>query len=201
MKLLDLYCGAGGAGAGYRAAGFDVTGIDIKPQPRYPFDFIQFDVTRMSTAFLRRFDVIHASPPCQASSSLRHLHKDIKYKDLVPLTRNLLREARVPYVIENVNGAELFAPLMLCGTMFGLQVTRHRLFESNLPLRRLADECEPGGVKSGRYFAFVSGSGPRYDQHGFRAEMGVEWMTIAESRQAIPPAYTEYVGRQVRDSL
>ena len=194
MKLLDLYCGAGGAAAGYCASGFDVVGIDIKPQPQYPFEFIQFDVRRMSTGFLKKFDAIHASPPCQAASALRALNKDIDYEDLIPLTRELLIDSRKPYVIENVNGAELYGPLVLCGTMFGKRFTRHRLFESNVSLKRLDDTCKRGGVASGEYISMVSGGGPWHSYKDLRDEMGVTWMNLTASRQAIPPAYTEYIG-------
>lgn len=197
MKLLDLYCGAGGAAAGYRASGFDIVGIDIKPQKQYPYEFIQFDVRRMSTGFLRKFDVIHASPPCQAASALRSLHKDINYEDLIPLTRELLMGAGKPYVIENVNGSELYGPLILCGTMFGKRFTRHRHFETNVTMKRLDDACKWGGVATGEYISIVSGAGPWYSYRDLRDEMEVGWMNLTASRQAIPPCYTKYIGDQV----
>ena len=201
MKLLDLYCGAGGAAAGYRASGFDIVGIDIKPQPQYPFEFIQFDITKMSTGFLRKFDVVHASPPCQAASSLRALNKDIDYKDLIPFTRDLLVSSGLPYVIENVNGAELYGPLILCGTMFDKRFTRHRLFESNVSLKRLDDACKRGGVASGEYISIVSGSGKWHSYKDLRDEMEVPWMNLTASRQAIPPCYTKYIGDLIHDIL
>lgn len=194
MKLLDLYCGAGGAAAGYRASGFEVTGVDIKPQPQYPYEFVQFDVTKMGTGFLRKFDAIHASPPCQHASALRSLNKDINYKDLIPATRELLISSGKPYVIENVNGAELYGPLILCGTMFGKRFTRHRQFESNVSLKRLDDACRRGGVADGQYISIVSGAGRWHSYRDLREEMEVPWMTLTASRQAIPPCYTEYVG-------
>lgn len=201
MKLLDLYCGAGGAAAGYRASGFDVVGIDINPQVKYPYEFIQFDVRRMSSGFLRRFDVIHASPPCQAASSLRALNKDIEYEDLIPLTRELLIASGKPYVIENVNGAELYGPLVLCGTMFGKRFTRHRQFESNVSLKRLDDACKRGGVASGEYISMMSGGGPWNSYADLRDEMGVSWMNLASARQAIPPCYTKYIGELIHELL
>src|SRR5215468_6266189 len=111
LRLLDLFCGAGGAAVGYHRAGFDVVGVDIKPQPRYPFKFEQWDALGfLQTHALYNempWDAIHASPPCQHASDLRHFHKDKRYSNLIPETRELLLEIGLPYVIENVEGAEL----------------------------------------------------------------------------------------------
>jgi len=131
MKLLDLYCGAGGASMGYHRAGFEVIGVDITPQPNYPFELILADVFDLEESFFDEFDVIHASPPCQAYSkaSAQWRNKGVDYPDLISATRALLDTN--PYIIENVPMAPLFQPLTLCGTMFGLRVIRHRLFEIN----------------------------------------------------------------------
>jgi DNA (cytosine-5)-methyltransferase 1 len=134
-RILDLFCGAGGASAGYARAGFDVVGVDLNPQPRYPFEFHQADAL---TFPLDGFDAIHASPPCQAYSTMRRgLWKDREHPDLIAPIRDRLIGADVPYVIENVEGARrlLVNPVLLCGTMFGLgtkegnQLRRHRYFE------------------------------------------------------------------------
>lgn len=132
MKLLDLYCGAGGAGMGYHRAGFQVTGVDVVAQPRYPFRFIQADALEVlrDKEFLAQFDAVHASPPCQASSALtKGTNKGRAYPDLIPATRQLLKRLRVPWIIENVAGAQIRKDVTLCGEMFGLAVIRHRFFE------------------------------------------------------------------------
>ena len=156
MKALDLFCCAGGMSVGLERAGFDVTGVDINPQAHHRGGrFIQADALEvlLDLAFLRSFDFIHASPPCQAHSSLRHLQKGKVYPDLIPQTRASLIAAGVPYSIENVEGAPLGGFLtMLCGTMFGLQtpdgraeIRRHRLFETSWPIA-LRPACQHGYV-------------------------------------------------------
>ena len=134
-KLLDLYCCAGGAALGYHRAGFDVTGVDIDPQPNYPYGFMQADALALDDDFLARFDAIHASPPCQAFSDLAKRNGNAAdWPDLIGGTRDLLESAGKPWVIENVEGAPLLSPIVLCGTMFpGLRVIRHRLFETSFP--------------------------------------------------------------------
>ena len=140
MKLLDLYCSAGGAGMGFKMAGFDVTGIDILPQPHYPFTFYQTDALEFLAEHGHEYDYIHASPPCQAHSVMtKGMWKDriSEHPQLIEPTRELLLKLGKPYDIENVPGAPLINPVMLCGTMFGLgtkhgsQLRRHRYFESN----------------------------------------------------------------------
>ena len=133
-KLLDLYCCGSGAGYGYEQAGYDVTGVDIEPQPKHRGKFIQADAIEYLKAHFHEYDVIHASPPCQAHSSLTALTSTKEHLDLIPATREALRKIGKPYIIENVPGAPLLDPLTLCGTEFGLGVARHRLFESNMPL-------------------------------------------------------------------
>lgn len=140
MKLLDLYCKAGGASKGYQLAGFEVVGVDIKKQKRYPYEFIQADCLELmkDIKFLKSFDVIAASPPCQTHSITQHLRnaqgKSTDKVDLIPQTRQALIASGKPYVIENVPGAPLIEPIQMCGSYFGLKVRRHRRFESNLPI-------------------------------------------------------------------
>ena len=140
MKLLDLYCKAGGASKGYQLAGFEVVGVDIKKQKRYPYEFIQADCLELmkDMDFLRSFDVITASPPCQTHSITQHLRnaqgKSTDKIDLIPQTREALVASGKPYVIENVPGSPLINPIRMCGSSFGLRVRRHRLFESNIKL-------------------------------------------------------------------
>ncbi|MDE3197585.1 MAG: DNA cytosine methyltransferase, partial [Acidobacteriota bacterium] len=135
-RLLDLFCCAGGAGAGYGRAGFEVVGVDLKPQPRYPFEFRQADALALDSDFIASFDAIHASPPCQSYSDLAKRNGNAhEWPRLVEPVRRMLQQSGLPYIIENVEGAPLLNPVVLCGTMFrGLRVLRHRLFESNFPI-------------------------------------------------------------------
>ena len=129
-RLLDLFCGAGGAGMGYSRAGFEVVGVDIAPQKHYPFEFHQADALEYLAQHGAEFDAIHASPPCQRYSAITHAKRtENNYPDLIPSTREALIKCDRPYVIENVPRAPLINPLILCGTMFDLHVIRHRLFE------------------------------------------------------------------------
>lgn len=221
-RLLDLFCGAGGAGMGYHLAGFDVVGVDIKPQPRYPFEFHQGDALEYCRQHGHEFDAIHASPPCQAHTSLKTMHNAKRHQDLVPATRTLLRETGLPFIIENVPGAPLQNAITLCGSMFGLgvddaELRRHRLFESNVLL--LSPTCAHGGsrvvgvygghVRDRRRVVGVYGDGVRDSRRKYdrgvdeftvnqgREAMGIDWMTITELSQAIPPAYTEHLGKQL----
>ena len=136
MRLLDLFSGAGGAAMGYSRAGFtEIVGVDIKPQPRYPFTFVQADALEYASMFWPRFDAIHASPPCQAHVQWQNLNEKrygsrVEHEDFIDRTRQLCQAIGLPWVIENVTGAPLRAPLMLCGSRFGLDVRRHRMFES-----------------------------------------------------------------------
>src|SRR5262245_28197414 len=200
-RLLDLFCGAGGASAGYRRAGFDVVGVDIAPQPRYPFAFVQADALEVDLA---GFDAIHASPPCQAWTAYRRRPEHVASRpDLVGAIRRRLEHAGVPYVIENVRGAPLRDPLTLCGSMFGLEVRRHRLFESNALLlgRPCAHPTEPrypGATnRAPRSRATVEIGVWRIPLEVQRAAMEIPWMSLRELSEAIPPAYTEWVGRQL----
>jgi DNA (cytosine-5)-methyltransferase 1 len=213
-KLLDLFCGAGGAAMGYYRAGFDVVGVDIKPQPRYPFEFHQADALEFCAAHGTEFDVIHASPPCQAYSITRNLKTSrSNHPDLVALTRENLRATGLPFVIENVPGAPLVNPLMLCGSMFGLGVIRHRLFETNPVFWFAPMTCKHGDVlpmwwksrrkalAAGRTFEYITVAGKSFLMHEAKTAMGIDWMTREGIAQAIPPAYTEYIGRLLLAAL
>ena len=203
--LLDLYCGAGGAAMGYHQAGWDVVGVDIKPQPRYPFAFIQADALSVP---LGDAAAIHASPPCQAYSRM-HGSAGV---DLVAETRARLVASGRPFVIENVEGAPLHAPIRLCGSMFDLDVQRHRLFEANWPLSEHQWPCRHG-IWSPRYRVHdhgrrylaatppVFGSGGGKSAEHWAAAMQIDWMTRAELSQAVPPAYTAFIGRQLLAQL
>lgn len=210
--LLDLFCGAGGAAKGYHDAGFDVIGIDINPQPRYPYRFIQGDaLDAMVAAMTWRVDAIHASPPCQAYSTTASLHCN-EYPRLIEPVRDLLRATRLPYTIENVAGAraDLIEPITLCGSSFGLDVRRHRLFEVHgfevgmVPPCAHHDQPEPvdvTGTGSSRTGPRLDGKGgnsrkPRNLAHA-RAAMGIDWMTRPELSEAIPPAYTQWIGERL----
>lgn len=201
--LLDLFCGAGGAAMGYHRAGFDVVGVDIKPQPHYPFEFVQANAMDVPFKMLgKRFDAIHASPPCQAySAATRHIASD-DHPKLIDDLRDKLTRGRLPYVIENVPGAPLKNPVTLCGLSFGLRVKRHRLFELTFPL--LVPPCD-GHTEN--YFV-IFGHEVRDRRHGHaagrknkladgRVAMGIDWMNRGELSQAIPPAYTEFIGKQL----
>jgi len=202
VRLLDLFCGAGGAAMGYHRAGFDeIVGVDIKPMPRYPFTFVQADAM---TFPLDGFDVIHASPTCQSHSRTRCIlrGKGLKPRgrfDHIEQIRARLRGRR--YVIENVPGAPLINPVRLTGPMFGLRVIRCRLFESSVLLLTPDVPAAKGGTNSHRGYsrgaAFVTVGGHNYNPSEGRAAMGIDWMTRDELNEAIPPAYTEFIGRQL----
>lgn len=199
--LLDLFCGAGGCSKGYVDAGFDVVGVDVNPQKNYPFEFVQADAM---TFDLSGFDAIHASPPCQRYTQLGTREDLSGYPDLVDATRERLTRSGTPWVIENVPGSPLREPIVLCGGMFGLRAYRHRLFESSE--RLTAPEHKPHTVRVNRRGenrrehwnngGFITITGDVGTYCGPEA-MGIDWMTGNELSQAIPPAYTEWVGRQL----
>jgi len=204
-RLLDLFCGAGGAAMGYHRAGFEVVGVDLEPQPRYPFAFERADAM---TFPLKGFDAVHASPPCQAYTALRTLHPDRIYVDLIGRTRNRLRRSGLPWVIENVPGAPLRDPVTLCGTEFSLNVVdggvywlaRHRVFESDRPVPA-ASGCRCRGRAVMGVYGHGGGANPAPGKgrkarlSEARTLLGIGWMTGPELAQAVPPAYTEYIGR------
>jgi DNA (cytosine-5)-methyltransferase 1 len=190
-RLLDLFCGAGGAAMGYHQAGFEVVGVDINPQPRYPFEFHQADAM---TFPLEGFDAIHASPPCQAWSRATAWHGDrTAHPKLIAAARVRLIAAGVPYVIENVQEArhELRHPIRLCGTQFGLGLQSHRWFEVAPAIFNLQPPCwhQPGDLSRDH--------GGKQTEAEFRDGLGCHWMTVHEAREAIPPAYTAFVGKQL----
>lgn len=203
--ILDLYCGAGGASAGYYDAGFDVVGVDRFDQYQYPFDFVKSDALAYVAANGWRFDAIHASPPCQAhtwSAARWRNSGEQAYPDLLPQTRYWLQTIGKPYVIENVIGAPMHNPLVLCGEMFGLRVFRHRQFESNVYLFAPGRACSHAGKSVGfDDDSFVTVAGHGGDGSGklvnWQAAMGIDWMDKSKITQAIPPAYTEFIGRQL----
>ncbi len=218
-RLLDLFCGAGGCAVGYHRAGFDVVGIDCKPQPRYPFPFGQADALAYLAEHAREYDVIHASPPCQRYSIAGNIRGAGGHPDLVAPVRELLMAAGRPWVIENVPGAPLGFAALVCGLALGLGVKRHRLFESSTFL--FGTGCPPGhrgdflnvsghAVGEGRRgrVTVYGGGAPRVADRRRRASaplareaMGIDWMTRDELAQAIPPAYTEWIGRQLLNAL
>jgi DNA (cytosine-5)-methyltransferase 1 len=207
MKLLDLYCGVGGASAGYYKAGFDVTGIDLKHGRRYPYKYIKGDVLLylQDLDFLRSFDIIHASPPCQTHSITQHLRnaqgKSTSKLDLIPQTRAALIASGKPYVIENVPGSPLINPIQLCGSSFGLRVRRHRLFESNMKLTGSTcnhkGQGRPVGVYGSLNDQIPKGGKTATTIDEGRDAMGMPWAIWTELVEAIPPAYSEYIGKQI----
>lgn len=203
MLLLDLFCGAGGASMGYSQAGFEVVGVDIAKQKRYPFRFIQADAMEIleDEAFIRQFDLVHASPPCQRYSSMtRRWGTEDNHPDLVGPVRERLQDIDVAFVIENVPGAPLIDPVVLCGSMFKLGVRRHRLFEATYPIEPL--DCDH--ASQGKVVGVYGHAGGSSNRDGitfsgtdvWRAAMGIDWMTGKELAESVPPAYTEYIGRQ-----
>lgn len=210
-RLLDLFSCEGGAGMGYSRAGFDVVGVDINPQPRYPFEHHVGDALEYLEAHGAEFDVIHASPPCQAHSTITP--DKSKHIDLIPATRAALLAAGKPYVIENVEGARrsLLDPIRLCGSSFGMRVRRHRYFESKVQLLTLPCQHDSQGVPVGVYGALrdKTWTRPNGKSRGVKAQsveeaqsaMGMPWASWHGTTQAIPPAYTEYIGRQIIAAL
>ena len=214
--LLDLFCGAGGAAMGYHRAGFEVVGVDIKPQPHYPFEFHQADAL---TYPLDGFDAYHASPPCNKFTALNNLTPKIQLQskewvDLIEPTRERLFSTGKPYIIENVPGAPLVFPIILCGVMFGLKVLRHRLFECSFVMFQPPHIKHNGTVNAGQYMSVCSMGGGMYikDKYGekrkgsrktedWKVGMGIDWMNRYELTKAIPPAYTEYIGKELMKVL
>lgn len=206
-KLLDLFSGPGGAAWGYSKAGFtNITGVDNEQILKYPFKFLYKDVFRLDTDFFKDFDFIHASPPCQAYSSgtISARKNGKEYADLVEATRDLLIQSGKPYIIENVPNAPLIDPTVLCGTQFNLKVFRHRLFESNIPIHGKG-KCSHKGLKV-KYRLDDDGNmfGVAGHQYGTKEQwnqaMGGELSFISSKRlmaQIVPPAYTEFLGKQV----
>lgn len=209
-KALDLFCCAGGASEGLRRAGFDVTGVDLERHKRYPFEFIQADALTIS---LKGFDFIWASPPCQGYTAMRHAPGAKGAPLLIDKVRKRLQKTGMPWCIENVEEAAwaMRDPITLCGSMFGLgahgcQLQRHRLFECSFPID--GPECKHGtkpviGVYGGHARRRAASAGGRGTKDvwigGHKAAaseaMGIDWMTLNELSEAIPPHYAEYIGR------
>ncbi len=210
-RLLDLFCGAGGAAMGYHRAGFEVVGVDIDPQPNFPFEFYQADA--MTWFDFDGFDAIHASPPCQAYSAGTGKERAAgkRYPDLLPPTRELISATELPWVIENVPGAPMRPDFVLCGSMFGLPgLRRHRWFETSWNGFEMALACDHS-----RNAVTVVGHGPNSKSPLYRERrkrmkagedaekwwwtmcceaMGIDWMNRDELAESIPPAYTELIG-------
>ncbi len=201
--LLDLFCGAGGAAVGYHRAGFDVMGVDHRPQPRFLFRFVQADALEYLAEHGREFDAIHASPPCQAYSVATPVSVRANHPDLLAVTRNALLATGRIWVIENVVGAPMLYHVTLCGGMFGLRVYRHRRFETSHLIfspphpPHVAPATGARGNRERKrlyqedgYHATICGNGGSH----WGDAMGIDWMIGKELSQAIPPAYTEFIG-------
>lgn len=224
-RLLDLYSGAGGCAKGYHRAGFDVVGVDIVQQNNYPYPFSRDDAINTMELLiaggavvtdcgqelsLKDFAAVHASPPCQKYSQVnrrQHL-QGREYPDLIPQTRHLLERMGLPWVIENVESAPLRNCIRLCGTSFGLPIRRHRLFESSVMLltipcnharfkEQIYPTCFQKKGAARRKSSVVQCYGNTAGVKLWPAALGIDWMNRHEMSQAIPPAYTEFVGRQL----
>lgn len=211
-KLLDLFCGAGGGSVGWGLAGFEVTGVDINDQPNYPFRFVQANA--LTVKFLGNYDAIHASPPCQnycwSTAKARNIGKT--YPDLIEPVRKMLIESGKPYVIENVPTAPLINPTYLEGTMFGLNIIRRRCFETNWwlpqpmyiprkkPIMQQSKKDPRIFIKKSAYCSVAGNGAGGWSCRvvDWRVAMGIDWMTRDEIKQAIPPAYTEYIGEYLK---
>ncbi|MEV2294632.1 DNA cytosine methyltransferase [Paenibacillus larvae] len=222
-KLLDLFCKAGGCSAGYASAGFEVIGVDIEPQPNYPYEFLWADAFEVlkDHELIDQFDVIHASPPCQAHSKARGLSEARNggrygdHKDLIPQTRELLKASGKPYIIENVAGSPLINPIKLFGSQFkNLYTQRERWFESNIPLKepdqariKMKTPSAGNGIGEDGSISICGNGGVR----GLKSKQivlywgfamgGIDWMSREELAEAIPPAYTEFIGKQLKEYL
>ena len=199
-RALDLFCGAGGASMGLHRAGFDVVGLDHRPQPRYPFRFVQGDA--LAPPFdLRRFDLIWASPPCQVWSLAKYIHRGTAARDLIGATRALLAETGAETIIENVPYAPIRADFILTGCDFGLRVIRRRHFETSF-FDLHPEPWKPKNAVSHGDYTTVAGHGVPDRRHGgavrkhvWERAIGIDWMSRNELAQAVPPAYAEFLGR------
>lgn len=193
-RLLDLFCGAGGAARGYQLAGFHVTGVDVAPQPRYAGDaFVQADALDYLARHGHEYDAVHASPPCQHYAPVTRWRGSADdHPDLVGPTRAALARSGRPWVIENVPGSPVRADYLLCGTMFGLRVKRHRLFE----VPWAPHLWQPGVCRHAGVLPFG-----HKGERAYADAMGCAWMTAREAREAIPPAFTAWIGAHLRALL
>jgi len=219
--LLDLFCGAGGCSVGYSNAGFGgIVGVDNVQQPRYPFEFVLADAvdligtllagkpipTDCRLLYLDDFSAIHASPPCQKYARTKYLPTNKEHRDMIGITRELLLESGKPFVIENVMGAPLVNPTVLNGPLLGLPyVHRERQFECHgfdVPFNLIPPLGKP--IKMGRrvkHGDIIQPVGNFSNVKYAREAMGIDWMTQKELSQAIPPAYTEYIGKYLLGAL
>lgn len=203
MRVLDLFCGAGGASAGLKKAWphAEIVGVDIRPQPRYPFTFVQADAM---TFAIEGYDFIWASPPCQQFCALATREDLSHYPDLIDPIRQRLIVAGAQFVIENVVGAPVRKDLMLCGAMFGLRSYRHRLFECSFPVKQPAHPKHAVRVNrrgenrrqhwdSGGFLTITGDVGTYCGPEA----MGIDWMSGHELSEAIPPAYSEFIAKEM----
>lgn len=209
-RLLDLFCGAGGAAMGYHRAGFDVVGVDVKFQRRYPFAFVQADALAfLAAADLSLIAAIHASPPCEFYCRTTPRRTRERHPDLIGPTRAALTATGLPWVIENIPDAPVRPDFLLCGCLFALpRLKRERRFETNWSGPQLRAAChhpEPPvtvcghGINShSRYYGKING---REFSRLCRLAMGIDWMTRDQLAKAIPPAYTEHIGTRLLDHL
>jgi DNA (cytosine-5)-methyltransferase 1 len=201
-QLLDLFCGAGGCSVGYQRAGFEVVGVDINPQPHYPLTFWQADALDYLSHNGQFFDAIHASPPCKAFTKTGWAYKydyHANHDDLLTPCRELLEATGKPWVIENVPGSPMRADVVLCGSQFGLGVRRHRWFEFSEPPFQLMPPCvHPKHVVT----PLGNPNAARGSRREWAEAMEIDWMTTAgELSQAIPPAYTEWIGARLMEQV
>jgi DNA (cytosine-5)-methyltransferase 1 len=195
---------------GYHRAGFDVVGVDLEPQPHYPFSFMLGDALTVLNDLLvngKEVDAIHASPPCQGYSRMRHLPwlADKEYPLLIVPVRDALKATGLPYVIENVEDSPLQRAhglwgdhgILLCGTSFGLPIYRHRPFESNVQLVQPGHGPHKHVISGGRMLKGRGRASSWERESRVPDAMGCQWMTQREAGQAIPPAYTEFIGAQL----
>lgn len=213
LKLLDLCCRVGGASMGYHRAGFDtIVGWDIEPITDYPFELIVGDITTITPDYLDQFDAVHISPPCQSQTALtKGTNKGREYPNLIPFARELVAAWGGPAVIENVQGSEIRRDLVLCGEMFSLNVIRHRYFEisgftatapAHVPHRGRVAGYRHGSWYDGPYFAVYGDGGGKGTVGQWQDAMGIDWTRDRKNlAEAIPPAYTEYIGRQLIERL
>ena len=213
LKLLDLCCRVGGASMGYHRAGFDtIVGWDIEPISDYPFELIVGDITTITPDYLDQFDAVHISPPCQSQTALtKGTNKGREYPNLIPFARELVAAWGGPAVIENVQGAEIRRDLVLCGEMFSLNVIRHRYFEisgftatapAHVPHRGRVAGYRHGSWYDGPYFAVYGDGGGKGTVGQWQDAMGIDWTRDRKNlAEAIPPAYTEYIGRRLIERL
>lgn len=214
MRVLDLFCNAGGAATGYARAGFEVVGVDINPQPNYPFEFRRREVVgflgNQAEWWLRRFDLIHASPPCQHSAAITkgtNAHRQHLHPNLFPQTKALLDRVGVPYVIENPDSRP---DVVLCGEMFGLGVIRHRKIQlggwsaerpKHIPHRGYVRGMRHGVNRDGPYVAVYGKGGGKATVPEAQKAMGIDWTDVHEELvEMLPPAYTQWIGERFLES-